>query len=237
MRSQGDLALCRTEGWHRRAGRSGRDADEPLVTPANGPAGQSSADDAIAARVGAKVVIHELAREYYAHRHFWFLFLPQQLTLFIAAVLAFLASNYEGKKRDDVEDTSGSLGFACAFIIAVDRYLDWHTLAEMHQLAATAYSHLKMELAVARTSGDRRDALRKLAIIEETTPAAHVPLALRECFDHVHWRITRSGSVPDYATVVAVEIMSSRWWPSRLPCPRRVGAAVVARLAETEGRF
>ena len=29
-------------------------------------------------------------------------------------------------------------------------------------------------------------------------------------------RITRSGSVPDYATVVAVEIMSSRWWPSRL---------------------
>ena len=65
----------------------------------------------------------------------------------------------------------------------------------------------------------------------------HVPLALRECFDHVHWRITRSGSVPDYATVVAVEIMSSRWWPSRLPCPRRVGAAVIARLAETEGRF
>ena len=73
--------------------------------------------------------------------------------------------------------------------------------------------------------------------IEEATPAAHVPLALRECFDHVHWRITRSGSVPDYATVVAVEIMSSRWWPSRLPCPRRVGAAVIARLAETEGRF
>ena len=122
-------------------------------------------------------------------------------------------------------------------LIAVDRYLDWHTLAEMHQLAATAYSHLKMELAVARTAGDRRDLRMKLAIIEETTPAAHVPLALRECFDHVRWRITRSGRVPDYATVVAVEIMSSRWWPSRLPCPRRVGAAVVARLAETEGRF
>jgi len=62
-----------------------------------------------------------------------------------------------------------------------------------------------------RVSRQFRDALRKLAIIEETTPAAHVPLALRECFDHVHWRITRSGSVPDYATVVAVEIMSSRW--------------------------
>ena len=90
---------------------------------------------------------------------------------------------------------------------------------------------------VLQGTGDRRDVLQKLAIIEETTPAARVPLALRECFDHVHWRITRSGSVPDYATVVAVEIMSSRWWPSRLPCPRRVGAAVIARLAETEGRF
>ena len=47
-------------------------------------------------------------------------------------------------------------------------------------------------------------------------------------FDHVHRRIT--ASVPDLPTVVAVAIMSSRWWPSRLPCPRRVGAAVVAAI-------
>ena len=138
-------------------------------------------------------IMHQLAAKYMTHQHYWKIFIPVQIIVTLAALLAFFAAALDAEKQINIAFwlslAAGALGFVAAFLNTVDRYLDWRTRGEMHKKAASVYGKAKSEMSMPAGDDtdhvDLADSKKKLANLNESIGELQIPYPILNAFDQV----------------------------------------------------
>ena len=158
--------------------------------------------EASAARLSAsfhrKTNTHLLSSKYYSAMHGWLIFFPIQLIVAAIAIIAFIASYYEIKRKNGVATiltvVAGILGIVAGFLNALDRHLDWRTLHLQHKKSASLYSKLKWDVIMDKIQSATSDEEanlnlnqynEKLKQLEEHNGDLMVPIEIINCFDAI----------------------------------------------------
>lgn len=100
---------------------------------------------------------------------------------------------------------AGVLGIVAGFVNAIDRYLDWRTMAQMHTKAAALYSKLKWEVKLANMEDmaqgggaskfDLSIVKEKLKNLEEHNGDLLVPLQVINVFDEIEAEVQKQVAI------------------------------------------
>ena len=139
-------------------------------------------------------IMHGLAAKYLIHVHYWKIFLPIQLIVTCAALLALLAAAQDARKNVAIAYwlslAAGALGFVAALLNTVDRYLDWRTQGELHKKAASVYGKINSEMSYSANRNDGfNEYTAKWKNLQEATGEILVPYEIVHAFDYVEQMI------------------------------------------------
>lgn len=141
-------------------------------------------------------IMNQLAAKYMTHQHYWKIFIPVQIIVTLAALLAFFAAALDALKQINIAFwfslAAGALGFFATFLNTVERYVDWRTRGEMHRKAASVYGKAKSEMSLPvggatydELNLDLADAKKKLANLNESIGELQIPYPILHAFDQV----------------------------------------------------
>ena len=174
-------------------------------------------------------IMHGLAAKHLIHRHYWMIFIPVQIIVTLAALLAFFAAALDSQKKNNVAFwlslAAGALGFVAALLNAIDRYLDWRTKGELHKKAASVYDRARSSLvfnSVATRTHDGKSADRlhlseyekKLANLNDSIGELRIPYQITQAFECVDAMI--------HNQVMALNVLMLKkfgawpFWPGRV---------------------
>eukprot|EP00041_Stephanoeca_diplocostata_P019156 m.407625 g.407625 ORF g.407625 m.407625 type:complete len:361 (-) comp21228_c1_seq3:433-1515(-) len=108
--------------------------------------------------------MHRLAANYFAFRHFYFLFLPAAVLTLLSGVLSFLStsdavtdSTSSDKTKDTLASIVGAIALVASFLQTINDQLKWSSRAEMHKSAQTDLKKIVDDLEFKEMSLDTED--------------------------------------------------------------------------------